>query len=94
MMEKLLEMLGADSLTTQSDGSMIAHIDGVATPVTGDQLEAVKLAMATGRAIAELVATEMAKDDAARIGRAALLIGEPTTMAALETKLRDAKAAP
>ena len=93
-MEKILEMLGADSLSVMADGAMVAHIAGVATPIIGDQLEAVKLAMATGRAIAELAAAEMAKDDAARIGRAALLIGDPKTMAALETTLRDAKAAP
>ena len=54
--------------------------------------EAELLARAKANAIAELAAAEMAKEDAARIGRATVLIGDPKTMAALETKLRDMKA--
>ena len=54
--------------------------------------EAELLARAKDAAIAEVAADEKAKEDAARIDRATVLIGDPKTMAALETQLRDAKA--
>ena len=54
--------------------------------------EAELLARARDAAIAEVAAEEKAKEDAARIGRATALIGDPKTLAALETKLRDMKA--
>jgi len=60
--------------------------------VTAEAAKADAFANAKANAIAELAAAEMAKEDAARIGRAALLIGDPKTLAALETKLRDMKA--
>ena len=66
--------------------------DEVADHEARKPTEAELLARAKTAAIAEVVAAEMAKEDAARIGRATVLIGDPKTMAALETKLRDAKA--
>ena len=74
---------------------------GQLVEMTGDEIaahearaptDADRLARARDAAIAELASAEMAKDDAARTDRAAVLIGDPKTLAALEMKLRDAKA--
>ena len=62
--------------------------------VTAEAAKAAAFAKAKTDAIAEVVAAEMAKEDAARIDRATVLVGKPATMAELETTLRDAKAAP
>ena len=60
--------------------------------ITAEAAKAAALANAKANAIAEVVAEEKAKDDAARIDRATALIGDPKTLAALATQLRDMKA--
>jgi len=61
--------------------------------ITADAAKSAALARARTDAIAELAATEKAAEDAARLDRAAVLIGDPKTMEALENKLRDAQEA-
>jgi hypothetical protein len=60
-MENILKMLGVDGIATYPDGSMVSYKDGVGTPLTVKELEAVKLEITREQAVDELVAAKEAE---------------------------------